>query len=55
MNDDDLPIVTVCQGPPRCVLEGDAAVEAAEAGCVWCQRHRLLPSGEWHVERPGSA
>lgn len=53
--DEAEPAVIVCQGPPRCPLEGDDAVAAAEAGCVWCERHRVLDSGEWHVTRPASA
>ena len=30
--------IWVCQGPPRCDLEGDAAISAQQAGCIWCQR-----------------
>jgi hypothetical protein len=46
MDDDDrLPSVIICQGPPRCMLEGDEAVAAAKAGCPWCRRIELLPDG----------
>jgi hypothetical protein len=31
-------VVIVCQGPPRCALSGDEAVEAQRAGCPWCDR-----------------
>lgn len=52
---DDLPQVIVCQGPPRCDKEGDAAHEAAKAGCAWCERHTLMPNGEWQISKPGNA
>lgn len=29
---DDLTRITVCQGPPRCELVGDAALQAATGG-----------------------
>jgi hypothetical protein len=35
---EDDPIVIVCQGPPRCALEGDEAIAAQETGCRWCRR-----------------
>ena len=53
--EDDVPVLTVCQGPPRCLLEGDDAARAAEAGCVWCKRIRFLPNGDEHVIEPGNA
>jgi hypothetical protein len=53
--DDDAPQVIVCQGPPRCSLEGDEAIAAMEAGCPWCIRDTLLTSGEWHTEQPSVA
>lgn len=53
--DDDLPLIVVCQGPPCCDKEGDEAVEAAKAGCVWCERHTLLPDGSWHIQKPSAA
>lgn len=30
--------IFVCQGPPRCDLQGDEAVAAQEAGCPFCKR-----------------
>ena len=30
--------IVVCQGPPRCMNDGDAAVAAQQAGCRWCRR-----------------
>ncbi len=29
--------IKICQGPPRCLLDGDEAVLAAESNCVWCR------------------
>ncbi|MER9217887.1 hypothetical protein NKI48_02980 [Mesorhizobium sp. M0644] len=57
MNDDqdDLPQVIVCQGPPRCDKQGDAAHQAAKAGCIWCERHTLMANGEWQITKPGNA
>lgn len=52
---DEPPQIIVCQGPPRCDRQGDEAEQAAKAGCVWCERHTLLPSGEWLVEKPARA
>ena len=37
--------VWICQGPPRCALEGDAAVAAQEAGCIWCDVITIHPDG----------
>lgn len=45
MDDDEPAMVVVCQGPPRCMLEGDEAVCAAMAGCLWCRRIECLPDG----------
>lgn len=52
MNDDDvvlptdeLPLVIVCAGPPACLLEGDEAVESAQAGCPMCKRLEVQPDG----------
>lgn len=30
--------IIVCAGPPECLLEGDAAVTNAQAGCPKCRR-----------------
>lgn len=49
------PAVIVCQGPPRCSLEGDAAVAAAEAGCVWCRRITVHEDGTETETGPGEA
>ena len=53
--DDDDPQVIVCAGPPVCLLEGDAAVASAQAGCVWCRRITILPSGREVETGPGNA
>jgi hypothetical protein len=50
MSDD--PVVIVCQGPPACRLEGDAAIEAQEAGCVWCRRITVHADGTETVTEP---
>lgn len=47
--------IIVCQGPPRCALEGDEAVSAQEAGCVWCTRIRVFADGSEAVSTPGLA
>jgi hypothetical protein len=47
--------VIVCQGPPRCALEGDEAVAAADAGCVWCKRILIAPDGSERTIEPGTA
>ena len=39
------PMVVVCKGPPICMLEGDAACAAIEAGCPWCKRIVIHPDG----------
>jgi hypothetical protein len=39
------PEVIVCAGPPECDLEGDAAVQAAEAGCPKCRHLKVNPDG----------
>ena len=47
--------VWVCQGPPRCQLEGDEAVAAQQAGCVWCRRIIVARDGSERVVEPGHA
>lgn len=54
-NDDETVCVIACQGPPRCTLQGEAAVHAQINGCVWCETHTRLPNGEWHIARPGES
>lgn len=36
--DEEPAVVIVCAGPPHCAHEGDEAVAAQIAGCVWCRR-----------------
>lgn len=46
MSDTDEPVVmTICQGPPRCMLEKDDAVRAIKDGCVWCDRCYINSDG----------
>ncbi len=53
MSDDDINgVVTVCQGPPRCDLVDDAAVEAAQNGCPWCERITIYADGSESVTKP---
>lgn len=53
MSDD--PIVIVCQGPPICDLEGEAAIEAQENGCPWCKRIIVHEDGTETVVEPTRA
>ena len=46
--------IWVCQGPPRCDLEDDAAVAAQQNGCVWCKRLIVDETGETEIA-PGEA
>lgn len=41
----DDPIITVCAGPPKCLLVDDEAVEAQQAVCPICKRIRVKPDG----------
>ena len=55
---DDDPIIgtiIVCAGPPACMLEGDAAVEAQTAGCLWCKTIDIYASGREVEKGPGHA
>lgn len=54
-DDDDLGTVTVCQGPPRCLLEGEEAIAAQIAGCVWCQRLTIHADHSETVTQPAEA
>lgn len=49
------PVVIVCQGPPRCPLEGDEAVAAQEAGCIWCKRITIHADGTETTTEPVEA
>lgn len=44
MSDED-PVVHVCAGPPLCELQGQAAVEACNAGCPLCRHIVCHPDG----------
>ena len=44
--------IVVCQGLPRCDLEGDEAVEAQQNGCMWCKRIVLHEDGSETVTQP---
>lgn len=48
--DESDPIVTVCAGPPLCLLEGDDAVAAAQSGCELCKRITVHPDGSETVQ-----
>lgn len=55
MDDEDLdPMVICCQGPPRCDLEGDEAIDAAVAGCPWCKRI-IVGAVQDQIIQPGNA
>jgi len=57
-DDDDDPVagvVTACAGPPACLLEGDVAIEAQKAGCIWCRRIYVMKDGTEIVTEPGHA
>jgi hypothetical protein len=54
-SDDDIAIIHVCAGPPACALEGDDAVAAQIAGCMWCRRIRIADDGTESEEGPGHA
>lgn len=47
--------ITVCQGPPRCDLTGDAAEEAIRAGCQFCKRIYGDGEGNERIKEPGNA
>jgi hypothetical protein len=53
--DDDVTVIHVCAGPPACLLEGDDAVAAMQAGCVWCRRITIDADGNEAVTEPGHA
>lgn len=53
--DEDLAVIIVCQGPPRCNLDGDAAVEAQMAGCAWCKRITVHADHSETIVEPANA
>jgi hypothetical protein len=52
---DGPPEVIACAGPPACLLEGDDAVAAAQAGCQWCRRITVGENGDISETGPGHA
>jgi hypothetical protein len=46
--------IWVCQGPPRCDLEGDEAVTAQQAGCKFCREIRIDDDGRETAVEPGT-
>ena len=54
MTDEDARII-VCQGPPRCALQGDDAVDAIEAGCAFCIQIIVHADGTETRIQPGEA
>lgn len=57
-DDDDDPVAAVvhsCAGPPACLLQGDEAVAAQIAGCVWCRRIYVMKDGTESEVGPGHA
>lgn len=55
IDDDDVTTIWVCQGPPNCTLQGDDAVTAQKAGCVWCRYIRVDEDGNEFEGGPGHA
>ena len=53
--EDDTAEIIVCQGPPRCRLEGDEAVAAQKAGCPFCKRIAVHGDGSETVREPHEA
>jgi hypothetical protein len=51
MDDDDDPVVICCAGPPLCLLEGEAAVAASQAGCELCTRIVVHRDGSETVQQ----
>ena len=46
------PMVIVCAGPPACVLQGDAAIDHQNAGCLMCRRIVVTEDGEHALPAP---
>jgi hypothetical protein len=51
----DNPMVICCQGPPICLLQDDAAVQAQIDGCPWCKRIICHPDGTETAQEPSRA
>lgn len=51
----ELSTLWVCQGPPRCDLQGDDAVNAQENGCVYCKRIVVADDGTETIIEPGNS
>ena len=51
----DVLTVWVCQGKPRCDLEGDDAIRAQEQGCHFCKRILIDADGVEQTIEPGTA
>lgn len=47
--------ITVCHGPPRCDLTGEAAEAAIRIGCPYCTRIYGDGEGGERIEEPGNA
>lgn len=54
-DEDDVACITICQGPPQCLLEGDEAETAQKAGCVWCKRIYIHSDGTETITEPSRA
>lgn len=39
--------ISICAGPPNCLLDGDEACDQSEEGCPLCDRIQLQPDGSW--------
>lgn len=46
---DEPDLMIVCQGPPRCSLQGDDAVKAQKDGCIWCDRLYFTGDREFKI------
>lgn len=54
-DEEDVTVIHVCAGPPQCALEGDDAVAAQVAGCIWCKRITVDADGRETETGPGRA
>jgi hypothetical protein len=43
--DGDWGIITICAGPPKCLLEGVIAEQNQHDGCPTCRRIQVHPGG----------
>ncbi len=55
MSEAEVIVIHVCAGPPACALEGDDAVAAQIAGCVWCKRITIADDGTESETGPSHA